>query len=193
MRPGGKVQRIRGNQEADLWINGGFFIFRPRSLITYAKARSWWRAFPTTDRGHPLVAFTHEGFWRPVDTLKDKQVLADLVENGSMPCCRRPPGPLNVERNEVRGCLSALPSGASDCRYIASVAQTISKSAGATILNWIEMSVRLKVYWAILGANGSRHQEALSSAQAFLGNATNTVVDLATFKKHATSRCGSRN
>jgi hypothetical protein len=27
MRPGDKVQRNRGSQEADLWINGGFFIF----------------------------------------------------------------------------------------------------------------------------------------------------------------------
>ena len=28
MQPSGKVQRIRASQEADLWINGGFFIFR---------------------------------------------------------------------------------------------------------------------------------------------------------------------
>ena len=32
-----------------------------------------------------LLAFRHEGFWRPMDTLKDKQVLEDMVENGSMP------------------------------------------------------------------------------------------------------------
>ena len=32
-----------------------------------------------------LMAYRHEGFWRPMDTLKDKQVLEDLVEKGNMP------------------------------------------------------------------------------------------------------------
>jgi glucose-1-phosphate cytidylyltransferase len=32
-----------------------------------------------------LLGFRHEGFWRPMDTLKDKQVLEDLVEHGHMP------------------------------------------------------------------------------------------------------------
>ena len=32
-----------------------------------------------------LIAFKHEGFWRPMDTLKDKEVLEDMVEKGSMP------------------------------------------------------------------------------------------------------------
>jgi hypothetical protein len=32
-----------------------------------------------------LMAFQHEGFWRPMDTLKDKQVLEDLVGKGTMP------------------------------------------------------------------------------------------------------------
>ena len=31
------------------------------------------------------MAFRHEGFWRPMDTLKDKEVLEDLVEQGRMP------------------------------------------------------------------------------------------------------------
>ena len=32
-----------------------------------------------------LLAYKHEGFWRPMDTLKDRQVLEDLVEQGNMP------------------------------------------------------------------------------------------------------------
>ena len=32
-----------------------------------------------------LLAFKHEGFWRPMDTLKDKEVLEDMVDQGSMP------------------------------------------------------------------------------------------------------------
>jgi glucose-1-phosphate cytidylyltransferase len=31
------------------------------------------------------MAFRHEGFWRPMDTLKDKEILEDLVEKGTMP------------------------------------------------------------------------------------------------------------
>jgi glucose-1-phosphate cytidylyltransferase len=31
------------------------------------------------------MAFKHESFWRPMDTLKDKQVLEDLFEQGIMP------------------------------------------------------------------------------------------------------------
>ena len=43
-----------------------------------------------TIRNHPieaeeLMAFRHEGFWRPMDTLKDKEILEDLVETGTMP------------------------------------------------------------------------------------------------------------
>jgi glucose-1-phosphate cytidylyltransferase len=47
------------------------------------------------------MAFKHEGFWRPMDTLKDKQVLEDLVEKGTMPWrIEQPlrPSASNVER-----------------------------------------------------------------------------------------------
>ena len=37
-----------------------------------------------------LMAFQHEGFWRPMDTLKDKQILEDLVEKGTMPWLLNP-------------------------------------------------------------------------------------------------------
>ena len=32
-----------------------------------------------------LLAFKHEGFWRAMDTLKDRQILEDMVEKGRMP------------------------------------------------------------------------------------------------------------
>jgi glucose-1-phosphate cytidylyltransferase len=32
-----------------------------------------------------LMAFKHEGFWRSMDTLKDRQILEDMVEKGKMP------------------------------------------------------------------------------------------------------------
>jgi hypothetical protein len=32
-----------------------------------------------------LLAYKYEGFWRAMDTLRDKQVLEDMVEKGNMP------------------------------------------------------------------------------------------------------------
>jgi glucose-1-phosphate cytidylyltransferase len=86
MQSGGKVERIRASEHANLWINGGFFIFRPE-VFDYMRegeelVETPFRRLIEADR---LMAFKHEGFWRPMDTLKDKQVLEDLVEKGTMP------------------------------------------------------------------------------------------------------------
>ena len=35
-------------------------------------------------KNNQLMAFKHEGFWRPMDTLKDKEVFENLVEQGRM-------------------------------------------------------------------------------------------------------------
>ena len=40
-----------------------------------------------------LMAFRHEGFWRPMDTLKDKEILEDLVEKDTMPWLLKPDSP----------------------------------------------------------------------------------------------------
>ena len=74
------------SQEADLWINGGFFIFR-REIFDYMRdgeelVESPFRRLIEADQ---LLPIRHEGFWRPMDTLKDKQVLEDLVEQGEAP------------------------------------------------------------------------------------------------------------
>jgi len=35
-----------------------------------------------------LMAWKHEGFWRSMDTLRDRQMLEDMVDQGQMPWCR---------------------------------------------------------------------------------------------------------
>jgi glucose-1-phosphate cytidylyltransferase len=93
MRPSGKVQRIRASQDANLWINGGFFIFRPRIFDYMREGDELVEApFQRLIEDDQLMAFRHEGFWRPMDTLKDKQVLDDLVDKGTMPwrLCKAP-------------------------------------------------------------------------------------------------------
>jgi glucose-1-phosphate cytidylyltransferase len=86
MDAGGRVNAFCPTQDADLWINGGFFIFRSQ-VFDYVRdgedlVEMPFRRLIDADQ---LLAFKHEGFWRPMDTLKDKEVLEDMVEQGSMP------------------------------------------------------------------------------------------------------------
>jgi glucose-1-phosphate cytidylyltransferase len=82
----GNVSKIRRSEDANLWINGGFFIFR-KQIFDYMREGDELveRPFQRLIDANQLLAFKHEGFWRPMDTLKDKQVLEDLVEQGNMP------------------------------------------------------------------------------------------------------------
>jgi glucose-1-phosphate cytidylyltransferase len=87
----GKVERIRASQDANLWINGGFFIFRKEIFDYMREGEELVEApFKRLIEADQLMAFRHEGFWRPMDTLKDKQVLEDLVEKGTMPWLLNP-------------------------------------------------------------------------------------------------------
>jgi glucose-1-phosphate cytidylyltransferase len=82
----GIVNGIRPTQDANLWINGGFFIFRSE-IFDYLRDGEELveEAFKRLIKENQLMAFRHNGFWRPMDTLKDKEVLEDLVEQGRMP------------------------------------------------------------------------------------------------------------
>jgi glucose-1-phosphate cytidylyltransferase len=82
----GKVNSIASSQEANLWINGGFFIFRNTIFDFMREGEELVEApFQRLIEADQLLAFKHDGFWRPMDTLKDKQILEDLVEHGTMP------------------------------------------------------------------------------------------------------------
>jgi glucose-1-phosphate cytidylyltransferase len=80
------VKRFRSSQEADIWINGGYFIFRS-SIFDFVREGEELVLEPFNrliERGH-LIAYKHEGFWRAMDTLRDRQVLEEMVERGEMP------------------------------------------------------------------------------------------------------------
>jgi len=82
----GRVNCLRPSEDANLWVNGGFFIFRSQIFHYVHEGEELVEApFRRLIEADQLLAFKHEGFWRPMDTLKDKQVLEDLVERGSMP------------------------------------------------------------------------------------------------------------
>jgi glucose-1-phosphate cytidylyltransferase len=82
----GRVKGLRHTQDSNLWINGGFFIFRREVFDCLLDGEELVEApFQRLIEADQLLAFRHEGFWRPMDTLKDKDVLEDLVERGTMP------------------------------------------------------------------------------------------------------------
>ncbi|MFV0298514.1 MAG: sugar phosphate nucleotidyltransferase [Hyphomicrobiaceae bacterium] len=82
----GTIKSFNSAQDAGLWINGGFFIMRPE-IFDYMKegeelVEQPFARLMAEDR---LMAYRHEGFWCAMDTLKDRQYLEELVENGNMP------------------------------------------------------------------------------------------------------------
>lgn len=81
-----RVREFRSSQRADIWINGGYFLFRPE-IFDYIREGEELVLEPfqrLIDR-NLLMAYRHTGFWRSMDTLRDWQSLQDLVERGEMP------------------------------------------------------------------------------------------------------------
>jgi len=69
------------------WINGGYFVLSP-SVLDYIDddGTSWEREpMERLAREGKLGAFPHQGFWQPLDTLRDKILLNDLWEQGKAP------------------------------------------------------------------------------------------------------------
>jgi len=69
------------------WINGGFFVFEPQVLDYIGGTEVKLEAEPlaTLAADRQLAAFRHDGFWKPVDTLREKQELESMWESGDAP------------------------------------------------------------------------------------------------------------
>jgi glucose-1-phosphate cytidylyltransferase len=83
---GGRVSGIHNVDESDLWINGGHFILRP-SIFDYMQPGDELveRPFERLIEAEQLMTYRHEGFWAPMDTLKDMQTLEELYQGGEPP------------------------------------------------------------------------------------------------------------
>ena len=68
-------------------INGGFFVLSPKCLDLIAGDQSSWEGEPLTRLAseNQLMAFEHNGFWQPMDTLREKNLLEDLWASGNAP------------------------------------------------------------------------------------------------------------
>jgi glucose-1-phosphate cytidylyltransferase len=83
---GPHVTGIQHVTSADMWINGGYFVFR-HDLFDYLHPGDDLAvgAFERLISANELLGYRHEGFWAPMDTLKDKNVLESLLEAGEAP------------------------------------------------------------------------------------------------------------
>jgi glucose-1-phosphate cytidylyltransferase len=80
----GFVEKPRGDGG---WINGGFFVLSPKCLDYIDNDASTWEAEPLTRiaADGELQAYSHNGFWQPMDTLRDKNHLEALWASGQAP------------------------------------------------------------------------------------------------------------
>ena len=69
------------------WINGGFFVLQPEVIDLIAGDQTPWEATPmqTLAQRDQLRAFEHNGFWQPMDTLREKNLLEELWHSGQAP------------------------------------------------------------------------------------------------------------
>jgi len=83
-----KVVNFREKPHGDgAWINGGYFVLEPAVLDYIDNDASVWEQEPLMRLAQDsmLSAYRHEGFWHPMDTLRDKHVLEEMWENGKAP------------------------------------------------------------------------------------------------------------
>ena len=69
------------------WINGGFFVLEPKVFSCIASDETIWEQEPLRQlaREKQLSAYEHRGFWQPMDTLRDKQLLEELWQSAKAP------------------------------------------------------------------------------------------------------------
>ena len=69
------------------WINGGFFVLSPQVIDYIEGDQTFWEREPMEKlaRDKSLSAYTHTGFWHPMDTLRDKNYLEKFWASGKAP------------------------------------------------------------------------------------------------------------
>ena len=74
-------------QTGEGWINGGFFVLDRRVLDYIDGDETLWEREPLERLAADgqLMAFRHDGFWQPMDTLRERKLLEDLWPTGRAP------------------------------------------------------------------------------------------------------------
>jgi len=84
----GQVKSFKEKPKGDgARINGGFFVLSPKVLEKITGDTCVWEQEPLIGlaEDNELMAYEHEGFWQPMDTLRDKVHLEQLWQNNKAP------------------------------------------------------------------------------------------------------------
>jgi len=84
----GRVERFIEKPAGDNGlINGGFFVLQPSVIDRIAGDETIWEQGPLAGlaRDKQLMAFRHHGFWAPMDTQRDKNILEAMWASGEAP------------------------------------------------------------------------------------------------------------
>jgi glucose-1-phosphate cytidylyltransferase len=86
---GDAVTALTSARDAGIWINGGHFMFR-QDIFDYIEDAEELveQPFARLIERNLLAAYRYEGFWAPMDTLKEAQMLQALYESGTSPWAR---------------------------------------------------------------------------------------------------------
>jgi len=85
---GNRVNRFKEKPDGDGgWINGGFFVVSKKAIDYIDSDDTIWEKEPLENlaKEEQLSAYLHKGFWRPMDTLRDKNYLESLWQSGNPP------------------------------------------------------------------------------------------------------------
>jgi glucose-1-phosphate cytidylyltransferase len=75
------------NQTEEGWINGGFFVFNTKvyDYINPISEPLEHKPLRKLAEDRQLMAYKHYGFWQPMDTLREKKELEELIQNNKAP------------------------------------------------------------------------------------------------------------
>ncbi len=85
---GGKVRTFEEKPKGDgSRINGGFFVLSPKVISLIEDDSTVWEQKPMESlaKSGEMSAFEHDGFWQPMDTLRDKNYLEELWQSNAAP------------------------------------------------------------------------------------------------------------
>lgn len=80
-------EKPKGDGHETAWINGGFFVLEPEIFDLIEGDATVWEREPMENlaQNNELSAYRHDGFWQSMDSLRDKNLLEELWQNGNAP------------------------------------------------------------------------------------------------------------
>ena len=74
-------------KKSDVYINGGFFVISKDGIKKIKNKDTYWEKEPLSFflKKKKLFAFKHEGFWKSLDTLKDKNDFNEMIKKNKLP------------------------------------------------------------------------------------------------------------